>query len=259
MRLTLFLFSFALTAAAFLAPCPAKATVVEFSDSHVNVVLKHDYSYEALAPWGVGSSHTLEIGHSETIDFVDTNPESNRNHEFSFLGRLAPNSMITFSLNSSGYQDTATISIWGDYDYYTKDGIPVAKDDYYQKDGLPPPEGADHNVGEVRASSFYNPYVPQAPSESKSYINGAAVPALVFAASNIPLESSSTMTASIRNESDGALDILVNFVKTFGLGAAPSASITYEVSAVPIPATLPMFAFGLAGLAGLRSRKMRLS
>ncbi|MFP4097373.1 MAG: VPLPA-CTERM sorting domain-containing protein [Alphaproteobacteria bacterium] len=64
-------------------------------------------------------------------------------------------------------------------------------------------------------------------------------------------------TVVIINRSSAQLKV-ISFLSAF-LNGSSSYDVQYNVSAVPVPAALPMFGFGLAALAALRQRKKNIA
>ncbi|MCB1529592.1 MAG: hypothetical protein KDJ42_01130 [Alphaproteobacteria bacterium] len=75
--------------------------------------------------------------------------------------------------------------------------------------------------------------------------------ALAFASAQ--LTGLTSGTAIIKNFSAGSLDFMAVFLGT--VAGSTAFDVSYVVSAVPVPAALPMFGLGLAALAGYRARK----
>jgi len=67
--------------------------------------------------------------------------------------------------------------------------------------------------------------------------------------------NSSSANMVIQNLSDSSMSIMSFLEQLYAAGGLASMAVTYDVSAVPLPAALPMFGFGLLAVAGLRRRK----
>lgn len=171
---------------------------------------------------------TVEVGQSGTITnnvsesffspyYFDTTND---------FGFLPSNSVITFSYTfASGSLVGGTVKSYGSYDYN------VSGVNYHGN------SAADAN----------------APTVSSGYTNGSATTPLVLATANITPTGGKT---TIINNSGG----LAQFQSIFaGLLNATGGitSITYNVSAVPLPAALPMFGSLIAALFGLNYARNR--
>ena len=88
--------------------------------------------------------------------------------------------------------------------------------------------------------------------------DGSGSSALVFTSAQFATDDSSAATVVIKNLSADVLRFYSLF-KQFGGKKCldPDIAVHYEVSAVPLPAALPLFGAGLAGLAGLRMRRRK--
>jgi len=147
-------------------------------------------------------------------------------------GTLPKGGMITFSYSFDGLVGFGPTLLSATADYSYNDGGQLF-------------EGFAAGVDGV-GSSF---------STAEGTVDGSATTALAFASAEITgLQAGTTV---IKNLSAGTLD----FVSTF-LGnvlGAKSFEISYTVSAVPVPAALPMFGLSLAALVGYRKRKSKQS
>ncbi len=142
-------------------------------------------------------------------------------------GTLPSNSMITFSYGFAGDIDWAAL---------------LTSTGYAYTDG-----GHDY--------AGYSIEIPPGPvSFSYGQVDGFPSTALAVASAQIDF-STNTASVIIKNFSAG----VANYVNLF-LGSVlgnQNLEIAYAVSAVPLPAALPMFALGLGALAGLGARRKR--
>ncbi len=92
-------------------------------------------------------------------------------------------------------------------------------------------------------------------SVAEGTVDGSASTALAFASAELKTFGFNSGTTVIRNLSAGTLDFASTFLGV--VTGAKSFTITYEVSAVPVPAALPMFGLSLMALAGYRRRKSK--
>ncbi len=144
-------------------------------------------------------------------------------------GTLPTGGMVTFSYNFDGNIGTpALLSATSDYSY---------------ENGGQLFEGFAVGVDGV-GSNF---------SAAEGSVDGSASTALAFASAEI--QGSQTGTTIIKNLSAGTLDFVSTFLGT--VIGSKNFSISYEVSAVPVPAALPMFVISLAVLVGYRKRKSK--
>jgi hypothetical protein len=142
-------------------------------------------------------------------------------------GTLPSNSMITFSYNFAGDIDWGALLSGVGYSY----------------------TDAGHNY------AGYSIEIPPGPvSFSYGEVDGFPSTALAVASAQIDF-SNNKASVIIKNFSSG----VANYVSLF-LGSVlrnQDLEIAYAVSAVPLPAALPMFALGLGALVGLGARRKR--
>lgn len=166
----------------------------------------------------------LAIGQSGTIT---ANGAGFGNAVMSLItGSLPANSMITFSYNFDGVLDSGYLTTSGGYSYTN---------------------------GGVSYTGYTTATAPGGFGFSASYED--ATPVAALALSSAQITSPSTATVIIKNLSAGALSYVSAFMGTVAKGAK-SFTVAYNVSAVPVPAALPLFGLGLGALAWrARSRK----
>ncbi|MBY0407629.1 MAG: hypothetical protein K2Q01_08045 [Rickettsiales bacterium] len=137
-------------------------------------------------------------------------------------GLLPAYSKITFTYSLANLQSTTGLNTGALYNYEL---------------------GGDDYAGVAFANRTVNTAV--------GTINGSAAAPLVFASANL---TGNTATTSILNTSAG----FAAFETFFSGFLRGSPNLTYAVSAVPLPAALPMFAAALAGMFGFaRKRRVR--
>ncbi len=144
-------------------------------------------------------------------------------------GFIPANSKITFKYSLSGIAPGASLLVsMGSYDYEL---------------------GGHRYTGSATATSGSAP-------TGVGFVDGASSAQLVFASANLSPDLSGGIT-TITNLSKGLVNFTMQFIGS--LLPAGTTLASYSVSAVPLPAALPLFGFGLAGLAGVsrfrRSRK----
>lgn len=137
-------------------------------------------------------------------------------------GSLPANSMVTFTYNFAGTLASGLLTTSAGYSYV---------------DG-----GTSYN-GYTTASSPAFTY-------SVGYENAA--PATALAVSSAQISGDNSATLIIKNLSAGVLTYANSFMGTV-LGAK-NFTVAYNVSAVPVPAALPLFGLGLGALAAMRMR-----
>lgn len=176
----------------------------------VSFVLTPNTAKAANVSYNLGN---VSIG--QTGLFVSSHPDILVTGNFS--GSLPSNSMITFSYNFGGSLLSGYISAGADYSYLL--------------------DGDSFNGGALQTD-------PTGIDYSYGTINGTPSNSLVMASAQI--NSPMTGTTVITNNSAG----LGNFASVFqGLIAGNNnLTVSYNVSAVPLPAALPLFAAGLSAL-----------
>lgn len=141
-------------------------------------------------------------------------------------GSLPSNSLITFSYNFAGTILSSSLTASGGYSYN---------------------DGGVSSIGYTTASA------PGGFGYSVSYENFSPVAPLALSSAQI--DSPNTATVIIQNLSAGSLSYATAFMGTI-LGSK-NFTVAYNVSAVPIPAALPLFGLGLGVLAAMRARARR--
>lgn len=141
-------------------------------------------------------------------------------------GSLPSNSMITFSYTTPGALTSGYLDTSAGYSY--KDGG-VNYTGYSHTDE---PNGSDFSIG---------------------FENGS--PSTALAVTSAQINNPSSVTVIIKNFSAGVVTYANAFMARV-LGN-PDFTIAYNVSAVPVPAALPLFGLGLGALAAMKSRSRR--
>ncbi len=139
-------------------------------------------------------------------------------------GSLPANSMITFTYNFSGNLQTALFGVLGEYNYV---------------------DGGNTYEGYASASNLLG-------VNAVGLTNGLSSTPLAVASAQTDF-GTNTATAVIKNVSSGVVDYLNLFVGL--VSGSKNLEISYSVSAVPLPAALPLFLSGLAGLMGFSYRR----
>lgn len=141
-------------------------------------------------------------------------------------GSLPANSMITFSYNFSGTLTSNFLTTSGGYSYS---------------------DGGVLYVGNTNATA------PADFGFSASYEDSTPVTALALSSAQI--DSAHTATVIIKNLSAGILNYVTAFMGT--VTGNKHFTVAYNVSAVPVPAALPLFGLGLGALAAMRARSRK--
>ncbi|MGH1456459.1 MAG: hypothetical protein ACRBDI_06740 [Alphaproteobacteria bacterium] len=167
----------------------------------------------------------------ETVSVGDTGVIGNIGHFGSAIvsqvsGSLPSNSMITFTYDFSGDVGFGVLGAFGGYDFDT---------------------GSDSYSGYSHASTLFG-------NSAAGFQNGSLSTPLAVASAQIDF-GNNTATAVIKNVSSGVVDYLNLFVGL--VSGNKNLEISYSVSAVPLPAALPLFLLGLAGLMGFSYRGKR--
>ncbi len=144
----------------------------------------------------------------------------------SITGSLPSNSMITFSYDFDGNIDFGALSAGGQYAYNT---------------------GGSLFEGMTLDTTFSSPV-------AMGYTDGTPSPALALASAQIDF-TGNTATAVIKNLSSG----IVHYASLFSglFSGAKTGTVSYVVSAVPLPAALPLFGLGLGAMAGFGIRRKK--
>ena len=158
--------------------------------------------------------NTVSVGQTGTISSMNDGGLVVNNIE----GLLPSKSMITFTYNFGGDLLSGSLNSGSSYDYLL--------------------EGDNYNGGSLS-------FAPSGINYSFGTKNGDPSTALVVASAQIDASSDTGMTF-IKNNSAG----LASYASVFiGLIAGNNdLNISYSVSAVPLPAALPLFAAGLSAL-----------
>jgi len=164
-------------------------------------------------------TNTLEIGQSGTMNFGTVQYPGSGRVIYGVGAVLPTNSMITFSYNTTNFVADAGHAISHASSLSNSDTLSV-----YAKTG---------GEGDPMSSSS----------------------ALAFVSAQFVGGDSSSAKYVIKNLSDASIWVLSFLEQVYEQGAAAGLSVSYDVSAVPLPAALPMFGFGLVAMAGLRRRK----
>lgn len=165
---------------------------------------------------------TVAIGQTGTID-VDTFGGLIINR---IQGVLPTNSIMTLSYNFGGNVLSGILASGAEYSY-TDGGV-----------------------------DYYGNAIAVEPGSSVSYgtVNGAVSSSLVLASSQVDFANNSAQAIITNNASDFA-----DFASVFAgiMIGSDVAEVAYSVSAVPIPAALPLFGAGLGALAGFGAWRKR--
>lgn len=141
-------------------------------------------------------------------------------------GSLPSNSMVTFTYNFAGTLTSSFLTASGGYSYV---------------------DGSGSHMGYTTANA------PGGFGFSASYDN--ATPVAPLALSTAQITGSNSASVIIKNLSAGALSYASAFMGT--VMGSKNFTVAYSVSAVPVPAALPLFGLGLGALAFVRSRARR--
>lgn len=176
-------------------------------------------------------SSTIDLGelgvgtYNNIANFV---PGNFTPYSLSIFGSIPSNTMITFSYKFPDIVPNSALEVsMGSYDYKI---------------------GGDHYTGSAYANS--GGY-----TDAKSFFNDVqTISPLVIASANI--DNSGYMgTTIIKNLSGGLVEFESDFFAMLFKEGLVNVSAT--VSSVPLPAALPMFGLGLAGITALRSKKRK--
>lgn len=236
MRFKKLLFPLAFIAAFSLTSTTVHAVTAEISvDGTVAGITFGNYSFSLK-----------EIGNSGTINYTQTDDPALYGEDIGFYGAgyLPANSVVTFSYTSEGYaSDIGKLDTFT-YTTYEYDGVDytvsISKSIDERPDGKPSYSSAWYRYTNEHNETFK--------------VDGYPDPALVLQSAQLDLTNSPAAQIIITNASDGRLQFTHHLAAIYEGGPA-SMTLTYEVSAVPLPAALPMFALGLLGIAGIRTRR----
>ncbi len=166
----------------------------------------------------------LEIGQSGTIT---SGGAGFGNAVLSLItGSLPANSMVTFTYSFAGTLTSNFLSTSGGYSY---------------------------NDGGVSYQGYTTATAPGGFGFSASYEN--ATPVAALALSSAQIDSTNSASVIIKNLSAGALSYVTAFMGT--VTGSKNFTVAYNVSAVPVPAALPLFGLGLGALAAMRARSRK--
>lgn len=146
-------------------------------------------------------------------------------------GSLPSNSMASFTYEFSGLMTSSYLTSTSGYSFM---------------DGMTP------NFGYTTAAD--TSVAPGSFSYSISYV-GATPSATALAVSSAQIDTLQKATLVIKNLSGGALTFANTFIGTL-LGST-NFTVAYNISAVPVPAALPLFGLGLSALGAMRLRARR--
>lgn len=169
------------------------------------------------------SMGTVQVGQSGSVSAVNAGGLIIN----SISGGLPSNSMITFTYNFSGNVLSGLLGSAAEYSY---------------------------NLG---GNNYYGNALSLQPSSgtiSYGMVNGATSNSLVIASAQIDF-ATNTASTIITNNSSGLADYASIF--TGLMIGGNTLDIAYSVSAVPLPAALPLFGAGLGALAGFGAWKRK--
>ncbi len=180
------------------------------------LILNAGAAYAAIVNYvgNINDMNTVSIGQTGTLSSANSGGLLVNDIQ----GSLPSNSMITFTYNFGGDLLSGSLNSGSSYDYL------LAGDNYNG--------GA---LNQAPSNTYY----------SFGTINGNPSTSLVVASAQIDATTDTGMT-SITNNSAG----LATFASIFTglIAGANNLTITYSVSAVPLPAALPLFGLGLSAL-----------
>ncbi len=187
--------------------------------------------------YGASESHPVSYGLSGTETFV-LSPEAilagNGNKELRTSGYIPSNATITLSYNTSGfYSKSELVLARGAYDFFDEEG--------------------NHLQGYMENRST---------TTRPSVMTDSSASALVFVSASFETNDPTKATTIIKNNSAGVVFFNTLLTQTYIAGPDARMELGYEispapVSPVPVPAALPLFAFGMAGVAGVRLRRRK--
>lgn len=223
MRKTRFLSTFVVFAALLLFANVANAGLVEVNGS--KLITLH-------------SNKNFPLSTTASGDYAFS---SNKKSEVlaSFKGYIPSNSMITFTYSSENSRPSLlgleAVQAFGEYHY---------------KD-----ENNNMLLGAQNVLEVYNGIGSNISAEYKIGNQIVENPGLLFVTAQFVDNIQSQATVVIKNLSAGSLFFETSFLQFFSKYVGGTVNVHYEVSAVPLPAALPLFGLGLAGMAGVRSRR----
>ena len=162
---------------------------------------------------------TLEIGQSGTMSLGAIQYSGDGRVIYDISSYIPANSQITFSYMTSGFVEGEGLA--KSYAFLGEDEVSVT--------AYPGSEGG---------------------LLAESEVSGLAYVSAQFGS------DSSEANHVIRNLSGEKLGIMTWFEQLYEAGDTAGIYISYEVSAVPLPAALPMFGLGLLAMAGLRRKRV---
>lgn len=173
---------------------------------------------------------TLSLGQSGTTNIVNVGGTSSVVHDF-VEGAIPANSMITFTYSFAGVSDKGPYSLTGDGTY-------------------------DYTHGTTPYSGWVHTNSHGGDSWGAKVNGGNSSEQLAFATAALAGNLTGG-TVTFNNLSKGLMWFSAEFLGKIMNGYSEAS---WKVSAVPLPAALPLFGAGLLGLAGLgRFRKSRKS
>lgn len=147
------------------------------------------------------------------------------------VGYIPPDSMITFTYNTVGAFGNAQLSAAGHLELLS-DGT-TSSHSYYST---------------WWESGGYNLHVKGAPNSVTEFLDTSEMPVQAF----VKVAERKTV---IKNFAAQAADF--HSIYYWPTGSATLSSVYYEVSAVPLPAALPLFGLALVGMAGYNRKKKK--
>lgn len=211
-------------------------------------------TFDYLIRYEINDGVTLNQGDSGDITFNSmTDINEYEYDQLQIRASIPAHSKITFTYSSTGYKDYTTTV------YENLGMIALSANGYAIPIELAPGELYLYNVEEkekVRATSGLIHS-----SQSIHILDHDGIPspgeALVFAGAQFDPDTVSSGTGYIINNTDASIEIRSVFEQYLLASGTGITELHYEVSPVPLPAALPLFGLGLAGLAGIRSKKKK--
>ncbi len=164
-------------------------------------------------------TNTMEVGQSGTINFGSISFPWNGSAEYTISAAIPQNSMITFTYNTSGFVPDMGSATAQAQSFTTEDSV----------------------------------YAMATPSEGSFSFDTLA--SLAYVSAQFVDGDSSIAQHVFKNLSENSIWITSFMEQLYAMGNTAGLSVSYDVSAVPVPAALPMFAIGLAAMIGLRRKK----
>jgi hypothetical protein len=192
---------------------------------------------------------TINIGSTTgTYDISSSGTESWGTVSDYFSGTLAADSSVTFSftVSSTGANNgNKGVSGGGSYSFYEKNGAVSSNwlAGYNSYSG-----GTNAYDNPNKSGSSWGGY-----NDASNY-NSYHTLFLMLSSANLAADGKSG-TVTITNQSNATVSYWADFVST--VTGYSGQTITYTVSAVPLPPSLPLFSAALVGLGGLGWRKRK--